>query len=56
MVDQTQLLVNLAFNPKLVIGLAIFNKEYGKTRENGDKVRGAHENIEEVEGDVDRVT
>ena len=31
-----------AFNPKFVVGLAIFNQEYGKTRANGDKVRGAY--------------
>ena len=55
MVDKTQLLVNLAFNPKLVIGLAIFNQEYGETRKHGDKVRGAYYNIDDVEGDCVRV-
>ena len=37
-----------AFNPEFVVGLAIFNQEYGKTRANGDKVRGAYKNIDEV--------
>ena len=35
-------MVEQFFNPEFVFGLAIFNQEYGKTRENGDKVPGAY--------------